>query len=64
MDTEGRIEDYREWIGRIDSRLEDLIRYYEACQNYEMCALLLEYQNTLLLRLKGDKTSDMPDSSE
>jgi hypothetical protein len=64
MDTEGRIEDYREWIGRIDSRLEDLIRYYEACQNYEMCALLLEYQTALSKRLRDDYIPNMPDSSE
>jgi hypothetical protein len=43
MSTEEKIDDYKHWISSVASRLDYLTSYYEACQNYEMCAILLKY---------------------
>jgi len=60
MGTEEEIEDFRDWIDDVDSRLAYLIKYYEACENYEMCAILVKYQNTLLPRLVYDQILNVP----
>ncbi|CAM4373700.1 hypothetical protein SAMN06265348_113217 [Pedobacter westerhofensis] len=63
MDTEGKIEDFRDWIDNVDSRLAYLIKYYEACENYEMCAILVTYQDTLLPRLVYDQILNVSDNN-
>lgn len=64
MDIEGKIENYKDWIGNVDSRLAYLIKYYEACENYEMCAILIKYQDTLLPRLVYNQMLNVPDNSK